>query len=101
MFASITTCTTVPCEEEGVIAKFEAMLSKDGEKVLLDQPIIVENKMNVKNWLKQLENRMHTTLAKHLNGAVEEAQASVTKEVFVNWATRYPAQVMILGKYLI
>lgn len=74
---------------------------------MLDQPITVTNKMNVKDWLKQLENGMHTTLAKLLNEAVEEVQASEAlattpeeKTVFVNWATRYPAQVMILGMFV-
>lgn len=107
MFASIATCNVVPCEEDGVLTKFDAMLSKDGEKVMLDQPITVTNKMNVKDWLKQLESGMHTTLAKLLNEAVEEVQASEAlattpeeKTVFVNWATRYPAQVMILGMFV-
>ena len=88
-----------------MLTKFDAMLSKDGEKVILDQPITVTNKTNVKEWLKQLESGMQTTLAKLLNEAVEEVQASEVsattpdqKTAFVNWATRYPAQVMILGK---
>ena len=104
MFASIATCNSVPCEDEGVLTKFDAMISKDGEKVLLDTPITVTNKMNVKDWLKQLENGMHTTLAKLLNAAVTElqsTQASVTspegKTEFVNWASKFPAQVMILA----
>lgn len=105
MFASISTCNSIPCEGDGVLTKFDAMLSKDGEKVLLDTPITVTNKMNVKDWLKQLESRMHTTLAKLLHEAVEEVQSSESaatplgKTEFVNWATRYPAQVMILGEY--
>eukprot|EP00804_Cyclotella_cryptica_P026574 CCRYP_014010-RA/>CCRYP_014010-RA protein AED:0.03 eAED:0.03 QI:237/1/1/1/0.92/0.78/14/3696/3180 len=104
MFASIATCNSRPSQEDGVLAKFDAMLSKDGERVELDTPITVTNKMNVKDWLKQLESRMHTTLAKLLNDAVEEVQSSessaassVGKTEFVNWATRYPAQVMILA----
>lgn len=104
MFASIATLNSVPCEEEGALTKFDAMISKDGEKVELDAPITVTNKMNVKNWLKQLENGMHTTLAKLLNTAVTEvqsAQASTAspdgKLEFVNWAKKFPAQVMILA----
>lgn len=91
-----------------MLTKFDAMLSKDGEKVMLDQPITVTNKTNVKEWLKQLESGMQTTLAKLLNEAVEEVQASEVsattseqKNAFVNWSTRYPAQVMILGKLYI
>ena len=104
MFASIATLNSVPCEEEGALTKFDAMISKDGEKVELDAPITVTNKMNVKDWLKQLENGMHTTLAKLLNTAVTEvqsAQASTAspegKLEFVNWAKKFPAQVMILA----
>mmetsp|Transcript_28347 Transcript_28347/g.57801 ORF Transcript_28347/g.57801 Transcript_28347/m.57801 type:complete len:2891 (+) Transcript_28347:3-8675(+) len=104
MFASISTCNSVPCEEEGVLTKFEAMLSKDGEKVRLDSPITVTSKMNVKDWLKQLESGMHTTLAKLLNSAVSDVQSTKSsttslegKAEFVNWAESYPAQVMILA----
>ncbi len=104
MFASIATLNSVSCEEEGVLAKFDAMLSKDGEKVTLHSPIIVTDKMNVKEWLKQLEDGMKTTLAKLLHSAVTEvqsAQASTAspqgKADFVNWADKFPAQVMILA----
>jgi len=76
MFASLATCNSVPCEEEGVLTKFDAMISKDGEKVPLDDPITVTHKMSVKDWLKELENGMHTTLAKLLNTAVTEARSA-------------------------
>ena len=104
MFASIATLNSVPCEEEGALTKFDAMISKDGEKVQLDAPITVTNKMNVKDWLKELENGMHTTLAKLLNTAVTEVQSAKAstsspegKTEFVDWASKYPAQVMILA----
>lgn len=104
MFASIATCNSVPCEEEGVLTKFDAMISKDGEKVTFDKPITVTNKMNVKDWLKELEIRMHTTLAKLLEEAVTAVQSSEAstasregKTEFVNWASKFPAQVMILA----
>ena len=104
MFASIATCSSVPCEEEGVLTKFDAMISKDGEKVPLDAAITVTNKMNVKDWLKDLDNGMRSTLAKLLDSAVTEvqsAQASAAspegKTEFVNWTGRFPAQVMILA----
>lgn len=104
MLASIATCNSIPCEKDGVIANFDIMLSKDGERVVLDTPIAVSNKMNVKDWLLQLESRMHTTLAKNPNDAIKEVRSSESsagpllgKTEFVNWATRYPAQVMILG----
>jgi len=104
MFASISTCNSVPCEEEGVLTKFDALISKDGEKVPLDAPITVTDKMNVKDWLKELEKGMHTTLAKLLNTAVTESQSAEAltsspegKTEFVNWASKFPAQVMILA----
>jgi len=105
MFASIATLGTIPCEEEeGVLTKFDSMISKDGEKVQLDTPITVTNKMNVKDWLKQLEGGMHTTLAKLLDTAVTEVQSAQSstsspegKTEFVSWAGKFPAQVMILA----
>ena len=104
MFASIATLNSVPCEDEGVLAKFDAMLSKDGEKVTLHSPIVVTDKMNVKEWLKQLEDDMKMTLAKLLHSAVSDVQSAQTsttspegKTDFVNWANKFPAQVMILA----
>jgi dynein heavy chain 1 len=104
MFASIATCNSVPCEEDGVLTKFDAMISKDGEKVPFDKSITVTNKMNVKDWLKDLENSMHSTLAKLLDDAVTAVQSTQTsiashegKTEFVSWAGKFPAQVMILA----
>ncbi|KAL7555016.1 hypothetical protein ACHAWF_018608 [Thalassiosira exigua] len=103
MFASIATCNSVPCEEEGVLTKFDAMISKDGEKVPFDDPIMVTKKKNVKEWLKELENGMSATLAKLLNTAVTEVQSAQStaspegKADFVGWAGKFPAQVMILA----
>lgn len=104
MFAGIATLNSAPCEEEGVLTRFDAMISKDGEMVSFDTAITVTNKMNVKDWLKELENRMHTTLAKLLEEAVlavQAARASTAslegKTEFVLWAGKFPAQVMILA----
>ena len=104
MFASIATCNSVSCEEDGVLTKFDAMISKDGEKVLFDKSITVTNKMNVKDWLKDLENSMHSTLAKLLDDAVTAVQSTQTsiashegKTEFVSRAGKFPAQVMILA----
>lgn len=97
MFASITTCNAVPCEEEGVLAKLDSMLSKDGEKVIFDTAITVTTEKNVKGWLKELESSMHTTLAKLLSNAITEVQSVQAKNEFVIWAGKFPAQVMILA----
>jgi dynein heavy chain 1 len=60
--------------------------------------------MSVKDWLKQLEDRMHSTLALLLEEAVSEdasTQDAMTTEegkaAFVEWAKKFPAQVMILA----
>ena len=108
MFASIATLNSVPCEEEGVLTKFDAMISKDGESVTLDAPITVTAKTNVKDWLRSLDIGMKSTLANLLNSAVTEIQQSAQtassiasspdeKANFANWATKFPAQVMVLA----
>ena len=103
MFASISTCNAVSSEEEGVLTKFDAMIRKDGEKVPVDRAITVTNKMTVKDWLKELESGMSQTLSKLLNTAVTEVQSEAStasqegKTEFVNWTTKFPAQVMILA----
>jgi dynein heavy chain 1 len=60
--------------------------------------------MSVKGWLKTLEERMQSTLALLLEQAVSEDSSSQElttsgegKKVFVEWATKFPAQVMILA----
>eukprot|EP00562_Extubocellulus_spinifer_P009490 CAMPEP_0178491962 /NCGR_PEP_ID=MMETSP0696-20121128/11685_1 /TAXON_ID=265572 /ORGANISM="Extubocellulus spinifer, Strain CCMP396" /LENGTH=4359 /DNA_ID=CAMNT_0020119857 /DNA_START=116 /DNA_END=13193 /DNA_ORIENTATION=+ len=94
-------------KSEGLVARFDAMVSKDGEVVPLVDPIDVAPKLAVKEWLRQLEDGMHTTLAKLLQSAVEESetgssQALATtpdegKKRFVEWAKKFPAQIMILA----
>ena len=91
-------------EDEDVIARLDAMLSKDGEIVPLDKVVDVTAKLAVKEWLKKLETGMHTTLAKLLQGAVtDDASSSLDatsdegKAMFVEWAMKFPAQVMILA----
>lgn len=84
---------------EGIRARIDAMVSKDGEKVEFDQPIEIPENCGVKDWLKSLENSMQTTLASRLENAVEEDNFSsqslddTTKKNFVEWTTKFPAQV--------
>ena len=105
MFAGIAgarlAVTGVP---EDVIARLDAMVSKDGEMVPLDQPIDITPQTNVKDWLKQLEVGMQQTLALLLQQAVSEdafpstsAFDDASSAKFIDWATKFPAQVMILA----
>lgn len=89
---------------EDVITRLDAMVSKDGEVVPFSQPIDVTKQMSVKGWLKTLEERMQSTLALLLEQAVSEDSSSQelttsgeAKNIFVEWATKFPAQVMILA----
>lgn len=85
---------------DGVRARLDAMVSKDGEVVPFHKPIDIAEQTNVKDWLKSLEDRMQTTLALLLESAVEEdAISSVDavgddrKSTFIGWSTKFPAQV--------
>ena len=85
---------------EGIRARLDAMVSKDGEIVHFNEPIDIREQGNVKDWLKSLEDRMQTTLASLLEKAVAEdfftADVTFNDEVtadFVNWTKKYPAQV--------
>jgi dynein heavy chain 1 len=89
---------------EDIITRLDAMVSKDGEVVPFHEPIDIARGMGVKDWLKQLEDRMHSTLALLLEDAVSEDASSKDamsteegKKAFVDWATKFPAQVMILA----
>ena len=106
MFAGIAgarhdTTTILP---DDIITRLDAMVSKDGEVVPFHEPIDIAKNMSVKDWLKQLEDRMHSTLALLLEKAVSEDSSSKDattteegKKMFVKWATKFPAQVMILA----
>lgn len=107
MFAGIAGMRPVTeglSEASGVKTRFDAMVSKDGEVVEFHEPIDIREGTTVKDWLKDLEVKMQTTLAMLLNQAVEEDVFSSestlddgTKDKFVSWASHFPAQIMILG----
>jgi len=105
MFAGINSARNAISPELGdnTLASLDAMVSKDGEVVALDKSITVTAKIGVKDWLKKLEDGMHTTLAKLLQSAVREDSSSEVitngegKKGFIDWAKKFPAQVMILA----
>lgn len=105
MFAGIAGATSVTTDlPDDTLTRFDAMVSKDGEVVPFHQPIDVKKQMGVKDWLKQLEERMQSTLALLLEQAVSEDKSSEVslaseegKKTFVEWAKKFPAQIMILA----
>jgi dynein heavy chain 1 len=105
MFAGIAGAVSVSTDlAEDTITRFDAMVSKDGEVVPFYKPIEVKKQMGVKDWLKQLEERMQSTLALLLEQAVSEDKSSEVsligdegKATFVEWAKKFPAQIMILA----
>ena len=109
MFAGISSIRSkdVVSVSEYITALFDAMISKDGEVVPLNDVIEVSKKLPVKDWLKDLEVGMQNTLANSLlRGAVSEDSSATGRtektETFVEWAKKFPAQeVMILATTLI
>ena len=107
MFAGIAGARTVTEDlPEGVITRLDAMVSKDGEIVPFHKPIDIKVETNVKDWLKAIETGMQDTLALLLEQAVSEDSLSAessssidenSKDTFVEWTTKFPAQVMILA----
>jgi dynein heavy chain 1, cytosolic len=105
MFAGIAGAISVTADlPEDCLTRFDAMVSKDGEVVPFYKPIEVMKQMGVKDWLKQLEERMQSTLALLLEQAVSEdksSDVSLTSDdgraTFVEWAKKFPAQIMILA----
>jgi dynein heavy chain 1 len=87
---------------EDAITRLDAMVSKDGEVVPFHESIVISQGTNVKEWLKSMESGMKDTLALLLEEAVsEDASAGLAsndgKDAFVDWATKFPAQIMILA----
>eukprot|EP00980_Cylindrotheca_fusiformis_P017635 scaffold5529_cov117-Cylindrotheca_fusiformis.AAC.12 len=88
---------------DDMITRLDAMVSKDGEVVPFNEPIAVMQGSSVKKWLTELEEKMKMTLALLLEQAVaEDASSGLSpgddgKKQFVEWATKFPAQVMILA----
>lgn len=96
MFAGISSAristTDLP---EDTLAILDAMVSKDGEIVPFHEPITIMHSTNVKEWLKEIESKMKNTLALLLEQAISEDKAdSSDKDAFVNWATKFPSQIV-------
>jgi dynein heavy chain 1, cytosolic len=106
MFAGLASCRidTTSTLPEGVTHRLDAMVSKDGEVVPFVKAVDITKGMSVNDWLKDLEHQMKSTLAHLLEQAVGEdntqenrSQGDEGMHAFVTWATKFPAQVMILA----
>lgn len=106
MFAGIASARIDTTSElpEDVSHRLDAMVSKDGEVVPFVKPIDITKGMSVNDWLKELEIQMKSTLAHLLEEAVSEDKSSEGQaagdagtQAYVTWATKFPAQVMILA----
>ena len=105
MFAGIAGARVAETKDlpEDVRTRFDAMVSKDGEVVEFKKPIDITAQTSVKDWLKDLEHQMQTTLAHLLEDAVKEDAFTDTdftdekRAQFISWGSKFPAQVMILA----
>ncbi len=105
MFAGITSLQSKNAQlPDGVVALFDAIISKDGELLPLSKVIEVATKKPVRHWLKKLEEQMQYTLAQLLLNAVKQDSSSKLTDrddsdriYFIEWTKRFPAQVMILA----
>eukprot|EP00587_Corethron_hystrix_P001648 CAMPEP_0113299688 /NCGR_PEP_ID=MMETSP0010_2-20120614/1622_1 /TAXON_ID=216773 ORGANISM="Corethron hystrix, Strain 308" /NCGR_SAMPLE_ID=MMETSP0010_2 /ASSEMBLY_ACC=CAM_ASM_000155 /LENGTH=4034 /DNA_ID=CAMNT_0000152971 /DNA_START=8 /DNA_END=12112 /DNA_ORIENTATION=+ /assembly_acc=CAM_ASM_000155 len=103
MFASIASAKMDDPEDETkdetYLKDLTDMISKDGEIVPLDRRIPVKSSMSVKEWLKQLESGMKSTLASLLDSALSTSAGTAVDDPdsYIEWAGSFPAQVMILA----
>lgn len=86
-----------------------AMLSKDGEEVLLHNEIIVNRNNSGVEWLRRLESEMYATLANKLesvvrdNGLTRQIRAHIgqtdfsTSDSIIDWIKSFPAQIIMLS----
>jgi len=86
----------------------DAMISKDGEEVILENDIVVSKNTSGVEWLRQLEIEMYTTLGEILDRTVKET-ASWSRHITestesgspsfsgLDWIKKCPAQIMMLS----
>lgn len=101
MFAGIA--TIVLDEEQTTIL---GMVSKEGEQVLFRTPISTKDNPKINVWLTMLEEEMRVSLALLLSDSVTELDTiynapEMESEAFMDWADRYPAQLVVLAAQII
>jgi len=98
MFASINVMRYDVSNDESCLLTLTEMGSKDGEFIKLEQNIKVRNKQPVKEWLQEVESEMQKTLAAVLSRALNDDRH---QSDYINWASEFPAQIMILASLVI
>lgn len=80
-----------------------AISSKEGERILLTDPIVLSDKLKVNDWLTALETATRATLRQLLRTTCEQLQGlytvgqSVGPSEFLAWIQQFPDQLLILA----
>ena len=96
MFAGITTLKLNENDKRTV----SGMVSREGEIVLMKNPIIIQPKTIVNDYLREVEEAMRYTLACLLDesfGVLNEDKESLRLEKYMEWVHQFPAQIIILS----
>ena len=96
MFAGITTLQLDGDDKRTV----SGMLSKEGELVGMKNPIVIQAKTIVNDYLRSVEEAMRFTLASLLDesfGYLGEKEETVEMEKYMEWVHKFPAQIIILS----
>ncbi|KAI1728166.1 dynein heavy chain and region d6 of dynein motor domain-containing protein [Ditylenchus destructor] len=85
-------------EETKIIS---AIVSREGEKVALANPVNINNVPKVNDWLRELETQMRQSLAKLLSASLAEFSKfdfdQLNRDDYVTWLDKYPAQIIWLS----
>eukprot|EP01083_Nonionella_stella_P206263 750375_1 len=74
------------------------MASAEGERVMFSEPVDTQTEPAVQQWLRAVERQMMLTLAGILEEAVKADVSGRSGEAFFEWASRFPAQVVLLAQ---
>lgn len=76
-----------------------SIVSREGETVTLSNPVNVKETPKVNDWLRKLEQEMHTTLANLLRHALAQFSKfdlhSMKQLDYMNWLDAYPVRVYL------
>ncbi|KAE8211019.1 hypothetical protein CF326_g9985, partial [Tilletia indica] len=85
------------------ITQLEGMLSREGEYVPFQAPIVLKNYSKINDWLSKLESDMRISLAQLLSKGYASLQefytdpAQLDKDRFLAWVDELPAQLVVLA----
>lgn len=77
----------------------EAMVAKDGERVLFNQQFLMRGA--VENWLNELVFCMHSTLQSVLAQALTDAATWEVDHSREEWVFNFPAQIVLLASQIL